>query len=260
MSYSIKALHYATQEVRGPQVFFQSDWDERIIFYYYAFLIEGEGHKALIDCGMDDLGPLNDVILPGLGERGLARLTSRESTIVHLLDREGVALEDIDTVAFTHFHADHISNARLFPRARYLVSREGWKRHHAILDSYPQMVPDPVYPASVIDFLAGLPAERLALADDGKTSLPGIEIKYVGGHTPDSAAFIVPTQEGRVVIPGDTIWTYRNLEEDRPVGSAVDILQCYQAMDWARKSGDVVLPCHDPGVLDRHPDGVVSHK
>lgn len=257
MTYSIKALHYATQVVRGPQVVFQGAWDERITFYYYVFLVRGEGLIALVDCGMDDVGPLNEVLRPALGSEGVVRLTTREQSVAALLGDEGVRPEDIDVVAFTHFHADHIANARMFPQARYLVSTTGWRQHRSILGSFPQMVAPPVFPSEVIEFLAQVEEERLELAPDGETTiLPGVEVRHIGGHTADSAAFVIPTGEGPVIVPGDTIWTYRNLEEDHPVGSAVDILQCYQAMAWARESGHLVLPCHDPGILERHPHGI----
>lgn len=255
MTYTIKALHYATQRVRGPQVFFQSGWDERIDFYYYVFLIRGEGVTAVVDCGTSAFAPVNELLRPGLGEDGLARPVGAERAVVALLEEEGLRSEDIDVVALTHFHWDHVGNVALFPRARFAVSAEGWKRHQDLLARRPQMVADPIFPAEAVEFLAAHP-ERVELTPDGPTLLPGVHIRYVGGHTADSAAFTVPTEDGLAVIPGDTIWTYANLDRDIPVGAAVDIGQCYDAMAWAREAGDLVLPTHDPAILDRHPHGI----
>ena len=255
MSYTIKALHYATQRVRGPQVFFQSGWDARIDFYYYVFLIRGEGATAVVDCGTSVFAPVNDLLRGDLGEEGLARPTRGEHAVTALLESEGVAPQDVDVVAITHFHWDHVGNIDLFPNARFLVSADGWKRHQDLRANVPQMVGDPIFPAKAMEFIAAH-AERVDLTPDGATLLPGVEIRHVGGHTADSAAFTIPTEEGRVVIPGDTIWTYANLERDMPVGAAVDIRQCYEAMAWARSAGDLVIPTHDPGVLRKHPDGI----
>ncbi|MBO0801562.1 MAG: N-acyl homoserine lactonase family protein [Nocardiopsaceae bacterium] len=255
MSYTIKPLHYATQQVRGPQVFFQSGWDERVEFYYYVFLVRGEGLTAVVDCGTSTFAPVNELLLADLGTEGLARPTRGEQAVTALLAEEGVRPQDVDVVAITHFHWDHASNVELFPNARFVVSERGWKVHQELRRSVPGMVADPIFPARVTDFLAEQ-AERVDLTADGATPLPGVEIRHVGGHTADSAAFTIPTEEGRVVIPGDTIWTYANLERNVPVGAAVDIRQCFEAMEWARSAGDLVLPTHDPEILRKHPAGI----
>jgi glyoxylase-like metal-dependent hydrolase (beta-lactamase superfamily II) len=255
LSYTIKALPYAIQQVPGPQVFFQTAWDTRMEFYYYVFLVRGEGATAIVDCGTSVFAPVNESLRRDLGEEGVARPAGTERAVVELLAGEGVAPEDVDVVAITHFHWDHVGNVELFPNARFLVSAEGWRRHQELRAQVPQMVADPVFPAAAVEFLAAH-AERVEFADDGQTCLPGVQIRHVGGHTADSAAFTVPTEEGQVVIPGDTIWTYANLERDVPVGAAVDIRQCYEAMTWARSAGDLVLPTHDPAILSRYPRGI----
>jgi glyoxylase-like metal-dependent hydrolase (beta-lactamase superfamily II) len=258
MGYTIRVIPFARQAVPGPQAYWLSHWGEWVEFNYYAFLIRGEGHVALVDCGIDDLIAFNAMNLGSLGERGLVHLSDRERSIVDYLADEGLRPGDIDTVAFTHFHADHISNARLFPDARFLVSAEGWRRFQVVRRDTPGLVPEPVFPHAVLDFLESVREERLVLTEDGQTSLPGIAIKHVGGHTEDSAAFVVPTAEGRVVIPGDTVWQYGNLEADHPVGSATSIPACYAAMAWVRTAGEIVLPTHDPLVLTRHHNGIVG--
>jgi glyoxylase-like metal-dependent hydrolase (beta-lactamase superfamily II) len=255
VSYTIKALHYATQQVRGPQVFFQSGWDEWIDFYYYVFLVRGEGITAIVDCGTSTFAPVNEMLRRDLGSRGLARPTQGEQAVTALLAQERVRPQDVDVVAITHFHWDHAGNVALFPNARFVVSAPGWKAHQDLRANAPAMVADPVFPEQALEFLAAR-AERVELTADGPISLPGVEIRHVGGHTADSAAFTIPTEEGRVVIPGDTVWTYANLERDVPVGAAVDIRQCYEAMAWARTAGELVLPTHDPAILRRHPAGV----
>lgn len=255
MTYTIKALHYATQQVRGPQAFFQAGWDERIDFYYYVFLVRGEGATAVVDCGTSTFAPVNELLRRDLGEQGTARPARGEQAVTALLAEERVAPQDVDVVAITHFHWDHVGNVTLFPNARFLVSAQGWKAHQDLRAHVPAMVADPVFPDEALDYLTAH-AERVDLTPDGPTLLPGVEIRHVGGHTADSAAFVIATEEGRVVIPGDTIWTYANLERDLPVGAAVDIRQCHEAMAWARSAGDIIMPTHDPAILRRHPAGI----
>lgn len=255
MTYTIKILHYGTQRVRGPQVFFQSNWTTWFVFYYFVFLIRGAGVTAIVDCGTEAFAPVNELLRLSLGEEGIAQPVCGERSVMMLLENEGVRPEDVDIVALTHFHWDHIGNVALFPNAKFLISAEGWKCHQELLAHYPQMVSDPIFPTQAIDFLVAH-QDRLELLPDGSTPLPGVEIHYIGGHTADSAAFVIPTEEGRVVIPGDTIWTYANLDSDIPIGAAVNIRQCYDAMAWARTAGDLLLPAHDPQIVIRHPQGV----
>ncbi len=256
MSYSIKILKYGTQLVPGPQVFFQSGWDRRIEFDFYVFLIQGEGLTAVVDCGMDDASAINALISSGLGPEYQILTRPDRKGVTELLAGEGVSLEDVDYVALTHFHSDHVSNIALFPRARFLISHSGWQELMELRQRIPNMVSNPIFPTSAITFIENMLEERVDLLADGETPLPGISIKHVGGHTADSAAFVIPTGEGRVVIPGDTIWTYENFESNTPVGSAVNISECFEAMSWVRQTADLILPTHDPLAAIRHPRGV----
>jgi len=256
MSYSIRILKYGTQLVPGPQVYFQSGWDERVNFDFFVFLIQGEGVTAVVDCGMDDSSAINALIASSLGPEYLIATRPDRRGVAELLDAEGVSLDAVDYVALTHFHSDHVANVAIFPRARILVSAAGWAALQDLRMRIPQMVADPVFPTSAINYVEELLEQRVDLMPDGETPLPGVTIKHVGGHTADSAAFTVPTGEGRVLIPGDTIWTYSNLWNNIPVGSAVNVQECFETMSWARESGDIVLPTHDPLVLERHPRGI----
>jgi N-acyl homoserine lactone hydrolase len=72
-----------------------------------------------------------------------------------------------------------------------------------------------------------------------------------------SQAFTVQTTEGLAVFPGDTIFYYENLEKNHPIGLAVDIAECYGAMERVRQTADIFVPPHDPVLLQKYPDGVI---
>ena len=158
----------------------------------------------------------------------------------------------------THLHYDHVSNAKLFPNARFVVSRTGF---HLTLDPpVPGLCPDVLFPRDVLAYFAGEARDRLILADDEAPEvLPGVDAFYVGGHTLCGQAFTVQTTQGLAIFPGDTIFYYENLEKRHPVGAAVSIVQCYEAMDRiASLGGHPPVPPHDPLLLKRYPDGVVQ--
>jgi glyoxylase-like metal-dependent hydrolase (beta-lactamase superfamily II) len=255
--YSIKAIKFAEQTVPGPQMFFMSRWDEWMVADFFFFVLRGDdGTVALVDTGVRDVDEIQPLVVAGVGHKGRFRMDMDRQSIPLLLQQEGIDPADVDYVLLTHLHYDHCSNAKLFPNARFVVSRTGW---HLTLDPpHPALTPDILFPRDILAYLAGEARDRLILVDDEAPDfLPGIGAFYVGGHTMCSQAFTVQTREGLAVFPGDTIFYYENLELNQPVGLAVDILECYEAMDRVRGIVDIFVPPHDPLLLEKYPDGVV---
>ena len=100
----------------------------------------------------------------------------------------------------THLHYDHVSNAKLFPNAQFVVSRTGF---HLTLDPpVPGLCPTSALPRDVLAYFAGEARDRLILADDEAPEiLPGIDAFYIGGHTLCSQAFTVQTRAGTGRLP-----------------------------------------------------------
>jgi glyoxylase-like metal-dependent hydrolase (beta-lactamase superfamily II) len=88
--------------------------------------------------------------------------------------------------------------------------------------------------------------------------VPGIRVIETGGHSPGHQIVVVETGEGTVVIPGDEIYMYANLEQDIPIGYYHDFERVSRAMDLIAELGDHVLPAHDAEVARRYPGGVVG--
>jgi N-acyl homoserine lactone hydrolase len=162
----------------------------------------------------------------------------------------------VEYVFLTHLHYDHCSNAGLFPNAKFVVSRTGF---HLTLDPpHPALCPGLLFPRDILAYFVNEARDRLILVDDEAPEIvPGIGAFYIGGHTMCSQAITVQTKQGLAVFPGDTVFYYENLEKNHPVGLAVDLLECYQAMDRIRGCADILVPPHDPVLLRRFPDGVV---
>jgi hypothetical protein len=137
--------------------------------------------------------------LANLRRRGgpLARLMLRlyEPPEVQLV-RAGIRPEDIDYVAFDHFHLQDVRNllsphegrpAR-FPRARLLASRPEW-------DDW-----DDLHPLHRPFFLAagkrGVPEERVVLLDDDVQLGDGVMLLRTRGHTSGHQTLFFRTERG----------------------------------------------------------------
>ncbi len=87
--------------------------------------------------------------------------------------------------------------------------------------------------------------------------MPGIRTFWLGCHSECSQGIAIETGKGTVVLAGDVAYTFRNLEEDIPIRSS-DLDCCRAALARVRSEGDIVLPGHDPLVMERFPGGVIA--
>lgn len=215
------------------------------------FLVRGEGRTVLIDTGIDN----PETYLTDDQRRLIAGGRSR--TTEELLREVGVAPEDVDTLILTHLHFDHYINAPLFPNARIFVNRRDWL--YVLLPENKRYAPRIGFPREVFGWLANEAWERLELVDGETEVLPGIRVVWTGGHSPGHQMVTVETGQGHVIIPGDEIYLYENLEADIPIGYYYDFERLVAAMDLIREMDGIVLPAHDPKVHDRHPSAQIGY-
>ncbi|MEU3983968.1 MBL fold metallo-hydrolase [Streptomyces sp. NPDC026672] len=157
-----------------------------------GLLVERDGRALLIDAG---LGPI-------AGENPMGAADS--GSLLESLARAGKGPEDIDTVAFTHLHADHTGWAfspdaqgagrPTFPRARYVLARQEWAPY-----GRGETVPGAPPNASLFATLSN----QLVLMDDGEEIFPGVYGLVTPGHTAGHTSYIIHTGEDRVVVFGD---------------------------------------------------------
>ncbi len=209
------------------------------------YLIQGGGHTVLVDTGIDNLEDFLTEDQVG------SFVTSSSRTTAALLQQTGVAPEDVDTLILTHLHFDHYWNARLFPNARIVLNRREWL--YVLQPENKRYAPRIGFPREVFGWLANEAWDRLRLVDGEVEVLPGIRVIWTGGHSPGHQIVTVETPQGIIVIPGDEIYMYENLEADIPIGYYYNFENLVAAMDLIRGMGGIVLPAHDPEVHERYP-------
>lgn len=242
--YRVVPLKVGACNCEGPLIYFQDDFGKRGQLYYYMWMVTDNRVNILVDTGFT--AEEAHKFMPELCQE------PDENPYVHL-KKLGVSPEDIGYVIVTHAHFDHLSplisayrNARIIMQRKELlysiIPPHPWFRKFVVEDVVLQLVRD--YP------------NRLLLVDGDVEILPGIQALLTGGHTPGHQSVVVQTKQGRVSIAGDVVFTYRNLEEDIPVGLLTNIEECFMSMERLRNTSHIVLPGHDPLVLDRYGEGI----
>ena len=225
-----------------PRIIYLGDCDKTMLLGNFFFLIQGTNGSLLVDTGVtkSDADRFNASMVQQPADDPFAQL-----------DKFGVSLESIEIVIATHLHWDHVSPAILaMPNARLYVDRRE-------IDS----VVNPPHPwfakfvyTEVLDQL--LRDNRIVYTRDGDDIAGGISVMSTPGHTLGGQSVVVQTARGNAVVTGDVCFTYRNLEEDRPVGFNCGLVDCFASLERIRRRADIVLPSHDLSVLERLPDGV----
>jgi len=233
MQYRVRALKNGQCGVRR-YITFGDEWDETPHTYFlYIWLITGGEKPIIVDTGPKDVEGFNkateEYIPIGITQ-------SADETTPGALAKAGVDPEEVGWVFITHMHGDHFSNYDLFPNATLVINRNAF----------------PEGPDSAPLQMRG----RLRLVGDEEV-LPGIRVFHLGCHSLDSQGIAIDTAKGRVVLSGDVAYMFENIERDRPI-RAEHTDACRRALEVLRSNGDIILPGHDPLILERYSGGVIA--
>ncbi|MEU9144942.1 MBL fold metallo-hydrolase [Streptomyces sp. NPDC048349] len=196
-----------------------------------ALLVERGDRALLIDAGVgpqtfeDPDGPLA-VIRGGALPHGLAELGRRP--------------EDIEAVAFTHLHADHLgwachpapgSDRPLLGHAEYLISELEWDRR------------DLLEAEGMSEQVAAL-ASRVRTVTDGQEVFPGVRVRITPGHTVGHAEYVITGGGQRLIAFGDAL--HSPIQIDHPEWSAAFDHDPARTADHRRR---LVAELAEPGTL-----------
>ncbi|MGW6980978.1 MBL fold metallo-hydrolase [Streptomyces sp. NPDC054932] len=170
-----------------------------------GLLVEHDGRALLIDAGFGPQtheapdGPLA-AIRGGALTRNLAELGRRP--------------EDIEAVAFTHLHADHLgwachpapgADRPVFTGADYLISEPEWDRR------------DLLEAQGMTEQVAAL-AQRVRTVTDGQEVFPGVHVRITPGHTVGHAEYVITGGGRRLIAFGDAV--HSPIQIDHPEWSS----------------------------------------
>lgn len=242
LKYSIRAIKVGECQVRDYITFQDSNSQATSTFFLYIWVIEGEGRPIVVDTGPKypkEFSKSTAEYIPG----GIKQLS--EERTPEALKRHGIDPAAVSHVIVTHLHADHYDYFDAFSNARLVLNRREYEENEDQIA------------ADVRKALATWP-EALQLVEDAEI-VPGVRVFPLGCHTPGSQAVLVRSHMGPVVLTGDVVYKYENIEGDRPTRSP-DEQACRDAMARIRSLADIILPAHDPLTLERWPGGMIGGK
>ncbi len=183
------------------------DADNRIALACRALLHEADGRFTLFETGIGAFFP------PAVRER--YGVDEARHVLLESLATAGAPHERIDTVVLSHLHFDHAGGLLaawrdgapaelLFPRARFVVSREAFTRaDHPHERDRASFIPElaPLLRASGRLELVDRPASGTATA----AATPGVRYHFSDGHTPGLMLAEIPAAGGAIVFAADLI-------------------------------------------------------
>jgi N-acyl homoserine lactone hydrolase len=202
----------------------------------FAWLIDGDGHKILVDTGANV-----DYI------KNVKRDSCEEvQTLETGLKKLGLTYKDIDTVIFTHLHHDHCAQARYFPHARLIAQADeidfAFNPHPFFSNAYP------------LEFIKGVVFEPV----EGDVKITqNISVMKTPGHTVGGQSVAVRTSKGLAIISG--LCSINENFNPSLIGSSfnvipptphVNVIQACESMDKIKKVAEILIANHEPGYLN----------
>lgn len=246
MHHALTACPVAIHPVPTSKCFFGRSDDALHELTFHVWIVRGPHGVGLVDAGLpphaDDLAAL--------------RATDEYRDVTPLGDvlaAHGLAPADVDWCCITQPVTYHSGGLlpELLPRAQVFLSKAG----------VTELLCDPPgHPPTALYFTARSWAYLRELAIDGRLHVtdgpaevvPGVTFETTGGHHPGSAGVRVATADGLVGIL-ETAFLQANLDHEIPVGVSEDVAQCRREIKRWKRTCDLVVADHDPGLAARFP-------
>lgn len=223
------------QNVDYSQIVYLKDMGTRMDFPTWGALLQGQGKNILVDLGIYN---------PEWSTKNIIQCTREEYDDPKdaIKKAAGLSPEDIDYVIFTHLHWDHIGeDLKPFKNARFVVQEEEWDyMFHPV--SYQKWA----YTSSIgvcldkdLDFF------QWQFVRGWVDVLPGLRLIPAPGHTPGHQAVMVQTEEGRLIITGDSVNMLDNLNTNLPSAIFSDGAQYMASMQMVRDYADFIIAGHE---------------
>jgi N-acyl homoserine lactone hydrolase len=242
MEYRIIPLVLSKYVAEKGIMTFLTDYGKTILRPFVMWYIEGHEKNILVDTAIDSEDYRN--YHPKFKDLNVESVMTFEEA----LDSINLTPDRIDIVIQTHLHFDHCYNTRKCKNAKVLVQEEELQfvDHPAPFDG--------LYRKELVQ---GLNCEVIK----GDCDLfDGVHLLFTPGHSAGGQAVCLQTRKGKAVISGlcGTRENFFPLAANPFAGGGTTILpgimldavKAYQSMIRIKEIADLIVPLHDPEVIE----------
>lgn len=235
LDYSLKNMYANVPVEQVEEALRQHNLPVEYVTTPYTYLYVNTGaHRLLVDMGAGSLGP-------------------RTGRLVQSMRAAGIDPGEIDSVAITHAHPDHVGGTLdaegqlTFANAHYTLCKDEWE----FWFSERAEAKTPEYLVTCARTNLEPLRERVTLLEEEGQILPGVAVLFCPGHTPGHMAVSVSSGGERLLYVGDTVLQPLHLEHPDWV-SIYDILPDQaetskrRIFDLAAEEGCWVIGQHFP--------------
>lgn len=244
-TYTIKPIKVGSiLYYRGAFTSNQDEYKEREWFPCIIFLIEGNGHKILMDTGCGDPklesmkrcyhGP-SEQLPDERPDRALLKL--------------GIDPSEIDTVVISHLHWDHSYNNQYFPQADFYIQKS--ELMYAICPAKKFKTTYESFDNGVVPHWARQDT-KWKIIDGDYELLEGLKIVSLPGHSPGLQGLLVNTTDGYYLLASDVFPLYENFETGEYLlsGLCANLDDFYKTYERVDSFGAKIIPSHDSRVVE----------
>jgi glyoxylase-like metal-dependent hydrolase (beta-lactamase superfamily II) len=225
----VLAVRYGTLVATKGSLFHGFDSDEPQSLDYFFWVLRYDDFTVLVDTGFD----------PAVAAR-----RGRECLVPPVDALARLGLPPVTRVVVTHFHYDHVGNLPAFAGAELLVPErelEFWTGEAGR---------DPAFAGHVeAAEVAWIAAAGPTTYSGGDEVAPGVTALSLPGHSPGQMGLVA---DG-LVLASDAVHFYEELEQRRPFWVFTDLAAMRASYEVLEAAGGVIVPGHDPLVMERFP-------
>jgi len=166
----------------------------------------------------------------------------------------GITPADVDVVVLSHLHSDHAGNLELFEQAQIVLQQDEHDFWFGPMADRAQFKGS-VEAAHLASVAAADAAGRLQLVNGDFRLSAEIKLILAPGHTPGSQLVEVAVGDEKIILAGDALHFFEELELDRPYQICSDVPAMYRSFDLMRTllaDGVRVVPGHDRRVAEQY--------
>ncbi len=240
--YSIHAIHVATLNDLSLARFIEGeDKEKKIDFAVYIWLLRSNERNILFDAGFYKDKWFHD--------RDISNYVRPDKAV----ELAGITADQVTDIVISHVHWDHMEGTFLFPNAQLWIQREELEFYAG--RGY-QLEEQEVDVDEMVQLIRKNAAGMVKLIEgDNVEIIPGLKV-YTGGKHTYGSQYLLIENEQNWILTSDNAYLYRNIEDQIPIGVAVDKkrnLAAIKRMIGLAGDQSRVLPGHDMEIRRRFP-------